>query len=78
MVVVIVIGSAAKRPLLTLLVFEITNQGINGMFIKYQMALFLGIFAATMLVQFVVQFFDSVADIYGEPGKRDTSLQMGQ
>ena len=47
--------------------FEITNQGINGMFIKYQMALFLGIFVATMLVQFVVQFFDSVADIYGEP-----------
>ena len=39
--------------------------------------MFLGIFAATMLVQFVVQFFDSVADIYGEPGKRDTSIQMG-
>ena len=80
MVVVIVIGFSGKTSIINspLLVFEITNQGINGMFIKYQMALFLGIFAATMLVQFVVQFFDSVADIYGEPGKRDTSLQMGQ
>ena len=26
------------------------------MFIKYQMAMFLGIFGATMLVQFIVQF----------------------
>jgi TRAP-type mannitol/chloroaromatic compound transport system permease small subunit len=80
MVVVIVIGFNGKTSIINspLLVFEITNQGINGMFIKYQMAFFLGIFAATMLVQFVVQFFDSVADIYGEPGKRDTSIQMGQ
>ena len=46
------------------------------MFIKYQMAMFLGIFAATMLVQFVVQFFDSVADINEEPGKRDTSNRL--
>ena len=80
MIVVIVIGFNGKTSIINspLLVFEITNQGINGMFIKYQMAFFLGIFAATMLVQFVVQFFDSVADIYGEPGKRDTSIQMGQ
>ena len=79
MIVVVVIGFSGKTSIINspLLVFEITNQGINGMFIKYQMALFLGIFAATMLVQFVVQFFDSVADIYGEPGKRDTSLQLG-
>jgi len=29
------------------------------------------------LVQFVVQFFESLADINGEPGKRDTSIQLG-
>ena len=77
--VIVTIGFNGKTSIINspLLVFEITNQGINGMFIKYQMAFFLGIFAATMLVQFVVQFFDSVADIYSEPGKRDTSIKIG-
>ena len=79
MSVVIIIGFNGKTSIINspLLVFEITNQGINGLFVKYQMAFFLGIFAATMLVQFIVQFFDSVADIYGEPGKRDTSIKIG-
>ena len=79
MVVVVLIGFNGKTSIINspLLVFEITNQGINGMFIKYQMAMFLGIFGATMLVQFVVQFFESLADINGEPGKRDTSIQLG-
>jgi TRAP-type mannitol/chloroaromatic compound transport system permease small subunit len=79
MVVVVLIGFNGKTSIINspLLVFEITNQGINGMFIKYQMAMFLGIFGATMLVQFVVQFFESLADINEEPGKRDTSIQLG-
>jgi len=79
MIVVVLIGFNGKTSIINspLLVFEITNQGINGMFIKYQMAMFLGIFAATMLVQFIVQFFDSIADINGEPGKRDTSIKLG-
>ena len=79
MVVIVLIGFNGKTSIINspLLVFEITNQGINGMFIKYQMAMFLGIFGATMLVQFVVQFFESLADINGEPGKRDTSIQLG-
>ena len=72
MIVVVLIGFNGKTSIINspLLVFEITNQGINGMFIKYQMAMFLGIFGATMLVQFVVQFFESLADINQEPGKR--------
>jgi len=79
MAVVVMIGFNGKTSIINspLLVFEITNQGINGMFIKYQMAMFLGIFGATMLIQFVVQFFDSIADISGEPGKRDTSIKLG-
>ena len=79
MAVVVAIGFNGKTSIINspLLVFEITNQGINGMFIKYQMAMFLGIFGATMLVQFIVQFFDSIADINGEPGKRDTSIKLG-
>ena len=79
MAVVVAIGFNGKTSIINspLLVFEITNQGINGMFIKYQMAMFLGIFGATMMVQFIVQFFDSIADINGEPGKRDTSIKLG-
>jgi len=79
MVVIVLIGFNGKTSIINspLLVFEITNQGINGMFIKYQMAMFLGIFGVTMMVQFIVQFFDSIADINGEPGKRDTSIQLG-
>ena len=79
MTLVVIIGFNGKTSIINspLLVFEITNQGTNGMFIKYQMAMFLGIFAATMLVQFVVQFFESLADINEEPGKRDTSIKLG-
>ena len=78
-VVIVTIGFNGKTSIINspLLVFEITNQGINGMFIKYQMAMFLGIFGSTMLVQFIVQYFDSLADINGEPGKRDTSIKVG-
>ena len=79
MAIIVVIGFNGKTSIINspLLVFEITNQGINGMFIKYQMAMFLGIFGATMMLQFIVQFFESIADINGEPGKRDTSIQLG-
>jgi len=78
-VVIVTIGFNGKTSIINspLLVFEITNQGINGMFIKYQMAMFLGIFGSTMLVQFIVQYFDSLADINEEPGKRDTSIKVG-
>ena len=77
--VIVTIGFNGKTSIINspLLVFEITNQGINGMFIKYQMAMFLGIFGSTMLVQFIVQYFDSLADINEEPGKRDTSIKVG-
>ena len=59
-VVIVVIGFNGKTSIINspLLVFEITNQGINGMFIKYQMAMFLGIFGATMMLQFIVQFLE--------------------
>lgn len=51
--------------------FEITQTGGVGMFIKYQMAGFLGIFACTMLIQFVSYFFEAVADLREEPGHHD-------
>ena len=50
--------------------FEVTQTGGVGMFIKYQMAPFLGIFAITMLIQFVSYLMEAVADMRDEPGKR--------
>jgi TRAP-type mannitol/chloroaromatic compound transport system permease small subunit len=50
--------------------FEVSQTGTAGMYIKYQMAAFLLIFAVTMHVQFVSYFFDAVADMRNEPGKR--------
>ena len=41
------------------------------MFIKYHLAMFLGVFGITMLIQFISYFFESLADYYGEKGKRN-------
>jgi len=53
-----------------ILVFETTQTGF-GMYVKYFMAGFLGIFAVTMMIQFVSYFFESWADKRGEPGHRE-------
>lgn len=58
-------ASVINSPVLS---FEITQTGGVGMFIKYQMAIFLAIFAITMLIQFISYFFEAVADFRGEPG----------
>lgn len=60
--------SIINSPVLS---FEITQTGAIGMFVKYQMAIFLGIFAVTMLIQFVSYFFEAVADYREEPGHID-------
>ncbi len=56
--VIIYIGFNGKQSIINSPVanFEITQSGATGMFIKYQMAAFLGIFAATMLIQFISFF----------------------
>ncbi|SIT04091.1 Tripartite ATP-independent transporter, DctQ component [Roseivivax lentus] len=58
-----------------ILVFEVTQSGF-GMYVKYFMAGFLGVFAVTMMVQFVAQFFESIADTRDEPGARETHADM--
>jgi hypothetical protein len=40
------------------------------MYIKYQMAAFLGVFAFTMAIQFASYLLEAVADFRQEPGKR--------
>ncbi|UYV37554.1 TRAP transporter small permease subunit [Rhodobacteraceae bacterium D3-12] len=73
--VIIYIGFNGKQSIINSPVvnFEITQSGATGMFIKYQMAAFLGIFAITMLIQFVSYFLESVADWRDQPGHREVT-----
>ncbi len=70
--VILLIGLSDKQSIINapIMNFEITQTGGTGMFVKYQMAAYLGIFAITMLIQFVSYFFESVADYRAEPGAR--------
>ena len=71
-ITIIFIGFNGKQSIINspILNFEITQQGSVGMFIKYHLAMFLGVFGITMLIQFISYFFESLADYYGEKGKR--------
>jgi TRAP-type mannitol/chloroaromatic compound transport system permease small subunit len=50
--------------------FEVSQSGF-GMYVKYLMAGFLGVFAVTMAIQFVAYFLESAADVREEPGHQD-------
>ncbi|MBO6835915.1 MAG: TRAP transporter small permease subunit [Alphaproteobacteria bacterium] len=52
--------------------YEVSQSGF-GMYVKFWMAGFLGIFAVTMAVQFVSLMFEGLADWRGDPGKREVS-----
>lgn len=73
--VILAIGFNGPRSLINAPVvgFEITQTGGLGMFVQYQMAAFLGIFASTMLIQFMSFFFEAVANFRDEPGRRDSA-----
>ena len=72
-IVIILIGLNGKTAIINkpVMNFEITQQGNVGMFIKYQMAAFIGIFAITMFLQFISYFLESLANYKGYPGKRE-------
>ena len=70
--VILVIGMGGKQNIINspILTYETTQAGF-GLYVKYLMAGFLGVFAVSMMIQFVAYFLDAVADIRGEPGGRD-------
>jgi len=72
---IILIGMGSKQAIVNSPVanFEVTQTGTAGMYIKYQMAAFLAIFAITMLIQFVSYLFEAVADRRDEPGRREVA-----
>ncbi len=55
-----------------ILSFEVTQSGF-GMYVKYLMAAFIGVFAISMMIQFISYMLESAADVRGEPGKREIS-----
>ena len=71
--VILAIGLNGKTAIINAPVanFEITQTGAVGMFIKYQMAAFLAVFAISMIIQFVSYLFEAVADYRDEPGRRE-------
>ena len=73
--VIIYLGFSGKSAIINspIINFEISQSGPTGMYIKYQMAAFLGVFAITMLIQFVSYLFEAVADMRGQPGKREVA-----
>ena len=77
-IVIILIGFDGKQSIINspIMNFEITQTGTVGMFIKYQMAAFLGIFGITMLIQFISYFFESIADYRNEVGHRDHQTSL--
>jgi len=74
--VVLAVGFAGSHSIINspVLNFEVTQTGGIGMYVKYQMAAFLGIFGATMMIQFVSMLFDAMADFRDEPGHRNTDI----
>ncbi len=70
---IILIGMGSQQAIINAPVrnFEISQAGTAGMYVKYQMAAFLAVFAITMLIQFVSYLFEAVADARGERGHLD-------
>lgn len=62
-------SSIINAPLVSL---EVSQSGF-GMYVKYLMAGFLGVFAVSMMVQFCAYLMESVADWRGDPGSRQQS-----
>ena len=69
---ILIIGLKGKSSVIygPLANFEVSQSGF-GMYTKYLMAGYLGIFAISMLIQFVSQLFEAYADVRNDPGARE-------
>ncbi len=59
--IVIFLGMSSKASIINgpVLSFEITQQGSNGLYLLYLMAIYLAVFAVSMLIQFTSYFMSS-------------------
>ena len=69
--VVLIMGMDTKSSIINapLVSLEVSQSGF-GMYVKYLMAGFLGVFAVSMMIQFCAYLLESVADYRGDPGSR--------
>ncbi len=76
--VILIIGVGGKSSIIInpLLSFEVSQSGF-GMYVKYLMAGFLGIFAITMMIQFASYFLEGLADYREDPGHRKPAGDSG-
>lgn len=67
---ILIVGMGGKSSVINspIFNFEVTQSGF-GMYVKYMMAGFLGVFAISMMIQFIAYLLDAVADYYEDPGK---------
>jgi TRAP-type mannitol/chloroaromatic compound transport system permease small subunit len=65
---ILYVGMGAKTSIINspILSFETSQSGF-GMYVKYLMAGFLGVFAVSMMIQFVSYLLSAVADLRGDP-----------
>ena len=59
--IVIFLGMGGKASIINgpVISFEITQQGSNGLYLLYLMAVYLAVFAVSMLIQFTSYFMSS-------------------
>jgi len=59
--IILFLGMGGKASIINgpVISFEITQQGSNGLYLLYLMAVYLAVFAVTMLIQFTSYFMDS-------------------
>ena len=64
-IAILFVGFNGKQSIINspILNFEITQTGSIGMFVKYQLAAFLGVFAISMLIQFISYYFSSLSNM---------------
>lgn len=76
---ILIIGMGGKSSVINspIFNFEVTQSGF-GMYVKYMMAGFLGVFAISMMIQFVSYFMDAVADYRGEEGAHSHDAKVVQ
>ncbi|MEL6872460.1 MAG: TRAP transporter small permease subunit [Pseudomonadota bacterium] len=69
--VVLALGTWTRSAVIVapFLSFEVSQSGF-GMYVKYLMASFLGVFAVSMMIQFAAYLMEALADVRGDPGGR--------
>ncbi|WP_350334729.1 TRAP transporter small permease subunit [Coralliovum pocilloporae] len=74
---ILIVGMGQKSSVINSPIFNFeTTQAGFGMYVKYMMAGFLGVFAVSMMIQFVSYLMSAVADYYGHPGGREQNTDL--